>query len=68
MNLIKLKRYTRPSLLKCTWDKEGEEILSGAQQTNYLSINEKEKIKFLLSLSIPDNKTRKKVILKNVKP
>ncbi len=60
MNSQKLKRYTKASLLTCTWEKEGAQILSSDK--TYLTVQEKEKIKFLLTQCIPINKTRKKVI------
>ncbi len=59
MNNEKLKRYTKTNLLKCQWEKDGVEILSAEKLS--LSIYEKEKIKFLLTLSIPCNKIRKQV-------
>ncbi len=55
----RLKRYTKTSLLNCQWEKEGVEILSNDKLT--LNIYEKEKIKFLLTISIPSNKIRKEV-------
>jgi hypothetical protein len=59
MNHQKLKRYTKTSLLNCKWEKEGVEILTPEKLS--LNIQEKEKIKFLLTLSIPNNKIRKEV-------
>lgn len=59
MNNEKLKRYTKANLLKCQWEKEGVEILTTDKLS--LNIHEKEKIKFLLTLSIPCNKIRKQV-------
>jgi hypothetical protein len=59
MDLVKLKRYTKKSFLGLSWDKDGAALLK--DDKFYFSVNEKEKLKFLLSLIPPDKENRKKV-------
>jgi hypothetical protein len=59
MDLIKLKRYTKSSFLGLNWNKDGAALLK--EDKIYFTVNEKEKLKFLLSLVPPDLENRKKV-------